>query len=52
VESGATLRENHLQVLTEFMDISARFIANPSSFRFKNEEIITMTTKLEGVLSK
>jgi hypothetical protein len=39
-------------VLTEFMDISARFIANPSSFRFKNEEIITMTTKLEGVLSK
>ena len=52
VESGATLRENHLQVLTEFMNISARFIANPSSFRFKNEEIITMTTKLEGVLSK
>ncbi|MBP0962687.1 MAG: ATP phosphoribosyltransferase [Oscillospiraceae bacterium] len=52
VESGATLRENHLQVLTEFMDISARFIANPASFRFKNEEITTMTAKLEGVLSK
>ena len=52
VESGATLRENHLPVLTEFMDISARFIANPASFRFKNEEITTMTAKLEGVLSK
>ena len=52
VESGATLRENHLQVLTEFMDISARFIANPASFRFKNQEITTMTAKLEGVLSK
>ena len=52
VESGATLRENHLQVLTEFMDISARFIANPVSFRFKNEEITAMTASLEGVLSK
>ena len=52
VESGATLRENHLKVLTEFMDISARFIANPASFRFKNEEITAMTAKLEGVISK
>ena len=35
VESGTTIRENHLKVLTEFMQISARFIANKSSLNLK-----------------
>jgi len=52
VESGNTLRENHLKVLAEFMDISARFIANPASFRFKNAEITAMTARLEGVIPR
>ncbi|MBD5148470.1 MAG: ATP phosphoribosyltransferase, partial [Oscillibacter sp.] len=39
VETGTTLRENHLKVLTEFMPISARFIANRASFQFKRREI-------------
>ena len=50
VESGTTIRENHLKVLTEFMQISARFIANKSSFKFKNEIITQMTEKLNGVI--
>ena len=50
VESGTTIRENHLKVLVEFMPISARFIANKSSFKFKNEIITQMTEKLNGVI--
>ena len=50
VESGTTIRENHLKILTEFMQISARFIANKSSFKFKNQEITGMTGKLNGVI--
>jgi ATP phosphoribosyltransferase regulatory subunit len=38
VESGSTIRENHLKVLEEFLPISARFIANKSSFEFKNKQ--------------
>ena len=49
VESGATLRENHLEVLTEFMEISARFIANRASFKFKNDQISRMLTLLTEV---
>lgn len=39
VETGATLRENGLEVLREIMPISAHLIANKSSFRFKSDEI-------------
>jgi ATP phosphoribosyltransferase regulatory subunit len=33
-------------VLTEFMPISARFIANKASFQFKNKEITALLKKL------
>lgn len=39
VETGATLRENNLAVLEEIVPISARLIANKTSFKFKNDEI-------------
>lgn len=39
VETGTTLRENNLEVIEEIAPISARFIANKSSFKFKNEQI-------------
>ncbi len=52
VESGSTIRENHLKILEEFLPISARFIANKSSFEFKNEEICTMVGKLEEEVKK
>jgi len=46
VESGTTIRENHLRVLDEFMPISARLIANKASFKFKNTAIRTLADKL------
>lgn len=52
VESGATLRENHLKVLTEFMPISARFIANRASFQFKRREIDALLKKLSEVTAQ
>ena len=50
VETGTTLRENGLQVVTRFMPISARFIANKASYQFKHKEMDTMLEKLRGQL--
>ena len=49
VETGTTLRENDLKVITEFMPISARFIANRASYQFKHREIDTLLGKLTEV---
>ena len=50
VETGTTLRENGLKVVTEFMPISARFIANKASYQFKHAEMDTMQEKLRAEL--
>ena len=39
VETGTTLKENDLEVFETIVPISARFIANKSSFKFKTEQI-------------
>ena len=39
VETGTTLRENGLEVVETIVPISARLIANKSSFKFKTREI-------------
>lgn len=49
VETGTTLRENNLKVITEFMPISARFIANRASYQFKRQEIDLLLEKLAEV---
>ncbi|MCI8398358.1 MAG: ATP phosphoribosyltransferase [Oscillibacter sp.] len=51
VETGTTLKENDLRVLTEFMPISARFIANRASYQFKRREIDTLLEKLTEVVT-
>ena len=51
VETGTTLRENDLKVLTEFMPISARFIANKASYQFKHREMDEMLEKLRAALA-
>ena len=48
VETGTTLRENGLKVVTEFMPISARFIANKASYQFKPAEMDTMRENLRA----
>ncbi len=39
VETGTTLKENHLEVKETIFPISARLIANKSSYKFKNQQI-------------
>lgn len=53
VETGTTLKENNLEVLEKFVPISARLIANKSSFKFKSQVIEKITKSLReqtGVL--
>ena len=46
VETGATLRENDLEVLETVVPITARLIANKASFKFKNKPIEKITARL------
>ncbi|MCQ2437495.1 MAG: ATP phosphoribosyltransferase [Clostridia bacterium] len=48
VESGKTLKENNLAVLTEIFPISARFIANKTSYTFKEDEVNAMLKALKA----
>ena len=50
VETGTTLKENDLDVLCDIVNISARFIANKSSYKFKYDEILKMQNNLQGEL--
>ena len=52
VETGNTLKANDLVVIDAFKDISARFIANKSSFKFQNRIISEMVTKLGDQLEE
>jgi len=52
VETGTTLRENHLAVFETIVDISARLIANKSSFKFKNEAIEQVARSLAEQLAE
>ncbi len=51
VETGTTLRENNLKVIKEIMDISARLIANKSSYKFKTKEIDSLLKAVKGVIN-
>lgn len=47
VETGTTLKENNLEVFETIVPISARLIANKSSFKFKTEEIEKIANSLK-----
>ena len=47
VETGSTLRENHLTVLETIVPISARLIANKASAKFKGGKIERIARNLE-----
>lgn len=51
VETGSTLKENDLSVYEEIVPISARFIANKGSYKFKTNEISEMIEKLRTVIN-
>ena len=46
VETGTTLKENNLAVLETIVPISARLIANKTSFKFKNEPMERIVREL------
>jgi ATP phosphoribosyltransferase regulatory subunit len=52
VESGKTLKENNLSVLSEIFPISARFIANRASYKFKGGAIDEMLSKLTAAINE
>lgn len=52
VETGKTLKENKLEVFEEITAISARFIVNKASFRFKTQQIEEMCEKLRARISE
>ena len=46
VETGTTLRENHLHVINFFAELSARLIANKSAYKFKKDIIAEIMRRL------
>lgn len=50
VETGTTLKENNMKVIAEIMPISARLIANKTSYKFKKEIIDDLIGKLREVI--
>ena len=49
VETGTTLRENGLIPLEEVVPISARFVANKVSYKFKNARVREMQERLDAL---
>ena len=49
VETGTTLKENHLTVIDRFMSISARVIVNKASYRFKQNRIDEVVNRLKEI---
>lgn len=49
VETGKTLKANGLEVLETMMDVSARLISNPVSYRFKYTKMMDIIEKLKKV---
>ncbi len=50
VETGATLRENGLDVLEEICPLSARMVVNQVSMKMENERIMKLIRDLKNVL--
>ena len=52
VESGATLKENGLEVLEEICPLSARIIVNRVSMKMEHERIINVIDRIRNVLKE
>ena len=48
VETGTTLKENDMCVLNDIVPISARLIANKSSYKFKSKDIDELVNRLKS----
>jgi len=52
VESGATLRENHLEVLEHIADISTVLVANRSLYKLRHQLVAPLIARLEAALTE
>ena len=52
VETGTTLKENNLEVKETILPISARLIANKSSFKFKSNDIEKIVESIKKQVQK
>ncbi len=52
VETGTTLKENHLEVIDEIVPISARLISNKASYKFKSEQIDKIAKSLAALVEE
>ena len=52
VETGATLKENDLDVVETIFPVSARLIANKASFKFKTGEIQELAKKVKELIDQ
>ena len=52
VETGATLKENDLEVKETIVPISARLIANKTAYQFKNAPIEKIRQQLAGLMEE
>lgn len=52
VETGTTLRQNQLEVMREILPVSARFIANKASMKFKGGWIEEIARKLAAEIDR
>ena len=52
VETGATLKENGLEIMDEVMPISARVIVNMAAMKLRKEEIEALVSHMEQALEQ
>ncbi len=50
VETGATLKENGLDVVTDVMPISARVVVNMAAMKLRQEEINSLVSRMQEAL--
>jgi len=50
VETGATLKENGLDIITDVMPTSARVVVNMAAMKLRQEEIDTLVSRMEQAL--
>jgi ATP phosphoribosyltransferase len=51
VETGATLRENHLEILEEVVEVSSVFVANRAAFKLRADVIGPLVERLRAAVS-
>lgn len=52
VETGTTLKENDLVVLEEILPISTRLVANKVSYKFKNDRVLELLSRVRAALEE